>query len=139
MTPDPSGARDAALVAMRPAVPVEPSETDAERFLHDTLRPALKLQNDAILALVAHHVRALIPGFATFDAPDQTARLAAMLRKDSRLKRTLVGAVLGVLTAGELAFALRHEAETRRRIVALLAERVASQSDAVAARVADQD
>lgn len=128
--------RDAALVAMRPHVPVEPTETDAERFLHATLRPVLKLQNEALLALVAHHVGSLVPGFAGLPPDDHRARLAAMLRKDSRLKRTLVGAVLGVLTADELALALRHEAETRRRIVTLLAERVASQADAVAARVA---
>ncbi|MEM6287718.1 MAG: hypothetical protein AAF845_11220 [Bacteroidota bacterium] len=59
-----------------------------------------------------------------------------MLRSDSRLKRVLLGVVYGALTRGELAFALDHEAEVRRRVVALLAERVRSQTDAVAARVA---
>ena len=125
--------RDAALIAMRPAIPVEPSGTDAERFLHETLRPVLKLQNETLLALVGHHVAGLVPGFAAFAPDDRRERLAAMLRTDSRLKRTLVGTVLGVLTEDELAFALRHEAEVRRRIAALLAERIAGQADAVAA------
>lgn len=128
--------RDAALAAMRPEIATEPAETDAERFLHATLRPALKLQNEALLALTAHHVRSLVPRFAGFAPDDRRERLVAMLKKDSRLKRTLVGAVLGALTQGELAFSLRHEAETRRRIVALLAERLASQADAVAERLA---
>ena len=128
--------RDDALLAMRPDVPAEPAETDAERFLHATLRPVLKLQNEALLALTAHHIGGLVPRFASFAPDDRRERLHAMLRTDSRLKRTLVGAVLGVLTQDELAFALRHQAETRRRIVALLAERLASQADSVAARTA---
>ncbi len=121
---------------MRPDVPAEPAEAGPERFLHATLRPVLKLQNETLLALTAHHVAGLVPRFAGFAPDDRRERLHAMLRTDSRLKRTLVGSVLGVLTTDELAFALRHEAETRRRIVALLAERLASQADAVAARIA---
>ncbi len=124
--------RDDALLAMRPHVPAEPAETDAERFLHTTLLPVLKLQNEALLALTAHHVAGLVPHFAGFAPDDRRERLHAMLRTDSRLKRTLVGAVLGVLTGDELAFALQNQAETRRRIVALLGERLASQADAVA-------
>ena len=142
--PDPDTAdrgadRDAALVAMRPAVPAadpDRAATAAEAFLHRTLRPVLKLQNDALLALVAAHVGGLVKGFAAFAPDDRRERLSALLRTDSRLKRTLVGVVLGALTADELAFALRHEAEVRRRIVALVAERLASQSDAVARRLA---
>ncbi len=128
--------RDAGLVALRPEIASADPElatTDAEAFVHRTLRPVLKLQNDALLALVAAHVRGLVKGFATFAPDDRRARLDALLRSDSRLKRTLVGVVLGALTADELAFALRHEAEVRRRIVALVAERVRSQADVVAA------
>ncbi len=121
---------------MRPHVATEPAETGAERFLHATLRPVLKLQNEALLGLTAHHVRRFVLRFASFAPDDRRERLAAMLRSDARLKQTLVGAVLGVLTQDELAFALRHDAETRRRIVSLLAERLASQADAIAARTA---
>jgi len=127
--------RDAGLVALRPAIPnADPdlAATDVEAFLHRTLRPVLKLQNDAVLALVAAHVRGLVKGFAAFAPEDRRARLDALLRKDTRLKRTLLGVVLGALTAEELAFALDHEAEVRRRVVALLAERVRGQADAVA-------
>ncbi|HEX9953083.1 MAG TPA: hypothetical protein VGB53_15035 [Rubricoccaceae bacterium] len=132
------GARDAALIALRPLVPsADPAlaTTPHEAFLHATLRPVLKLRNDTLLALVADHVRRLVKDFARFAPDDRRERLGALLRADSRLKRTLVGAVLGVLTADELAFVLAHEAEVRRRIVALVAERVAGQADAVAHRV----
>ena len=47
---------DAALLALRPVLPqVLPASGDATPadFLHHTLRPVLKLQNDVLLALVA--------------------------------------------------------------------------------------
>ncbi len=126
--------RDDALRAARPAVPAADltlPHSPVEAFLHSTLRPVLKLQNDVLLALVAHDVAKRVPGFARFALDDARERLVALLRTDSRLKRTLVGVVLGMLTADELSFALAHEAEVRRRIVALVAERVAGQSAAV--------
>ena len=107
-----------------------------EAFLHETLRPVLKLQNPTILALVAADVRKREPGFASFAPEDQRDRLAALLRTDSRLKRVLLGAVLGLLTEDELAFALEHEAEVRGRIRTLLAERVTSQTVAIGPLIA---
>lgn len=129
--------RDAALLALRPSVDADPEAavSPTERFLHATLRPVLKLQNDVLLALVARYVAARVPGFARFAPDDRDARLRALLRSDSRLKQTLLGVVYGALTADELAVALHHDAEVRRRTVALLAERVASQGEAVALAV----
>ncbi len=125
--------RDRALLSLRPPVDADPeaAATDVEAFLHRTLRPVLKLQNEALLALVAADVRKRAPGFDGFAPDDRRQRLAETLRRDSRLKRVLLGVVYGALTREELAFALAHEAEVRRRVVALLAARVASQADAV--------
>ncbi len=128
--------RDAALLALRPTILTEPADTPVEAFLHRTLRPVLKLQNDALLAVVAADVRKQVPGFAGFDPVDQRARLAARMKQDARLKRIVLGMVLGVLTADERAFALANDAEVRRRVAGLAAERVVSQTDTVAALVA---
>ncbi len=129
--------RDAALLALRPTVDADPdaASSDVERFFHATLRPVLKLQNETLLTLAAHEVGKRVTGFEGFAPDDQRERLAQALAGDSRLKRTLVGVVYGALTSDELAFALTNEAEVRRRIVALLGERVRSQSAFVAERV----
>lgn len=129
--------RDRALLALRPTVAADPAAADSEveAFLHRTLRPVLKLQNGTLLTLVAAELRKRVPGFDGFAPADRRQRLAETLKRDSRLKRVLLGVVYGVLTQGELAFALEHEAEVRRRVVALLVERVTSQADAV--RVAE--
>lgn len=125
--------RDRTLLSLRPTVAadVEAAATDVEAFLHRTLRPVLKLQNGTILALVTADVRKRVPGFDGFAPDDRRQRLTETLRRDSRLRRVLLGVVYGALTEGELAFALDHEAEVRRRVVALLVERVTSQADAV--------
>ncbi len=128
--------RNAALLALRPTVDADPdaASSDVERFFHATLRPVLKLQNETLLTLTAREVGKRVKGLAEMAPDDQRERLTQALAGDSRLKRTLVGVVYGALTAQELAFALDHEAEVRRRIVALLAERVRSQSGSVVER-----
>ena len=125
--------RDSALLALRPTIDADPdaAATDIEAFLHRTLRPVLKLQNGTLLALVTADVTKRVSGFAGLPDEARRARLAAAMKKDSRLKRVLLGVVLGMLTADELAFALEHHAEVRRRIVTLLAERIGSQSGRV--------
>ena len=131
--------RDRQLLALRPEIATadpDAASSDAEAFLHRTLRPVLKLQNDVLLALVAADVRKRVTGFARFAPDDQRERLDQMLRQDSRLKDRLLGVVLGALTAGELAFTLENESEVRRRIMALLAERVRSQAETVVQLVA---
>ncbi|MEM0962420.1 MAG: hypothetical protein AAGK21_07810 [Bacteroidota bacterium] len=128
--------RDRSLLDLRPVLATEPAQTDAETFLHQTLRPVLKLQNAAILDVVAADVAKRIPGFATFDPADQNHRLVRLMKQDARMKRVVLGLVLGMLTAEERAYALANEAEVRRRIGMLATERVASQTGAIAERVA---
>ncbi len=129
--------RDAALLALRPQVDAAPEAavSEVEAFLHRTLRPVLKLQNAPLLALVAADLRKRVPGFAAFAPDDARERLVSTLKADARLKRVLLGLVLGMLTTDELAFALENDAEVRRRVMLLVVERVRSQAEAVQARV----
>ena len=129
--------RDAVLLAARPVVDADPARaaTPLEAFVHETLRPVLKLQNELVLQVVVAELRKRTPRFADAAVDDRVVHLERLLGGDSRLKRTLVGVAMGALTAPELAFWLRHESEVRRRTVALLVQRVASQAAEVAARV----
>ncbi|MEM8599342.1 MAG: hypothetical protein AAGF99_05440 [Bacteroidota bacterium] len=137
--------RDAALLAVRPRLPDEgryaeaqpgvPLPDDLEAFQTRTLRPLLKLQNPLLLALVADHLGRTTPGFPDFDPADQEDRLVRMLRQDARFKRTLYGFVAGLCTEAEFGFFLRHRAEVRRRMLALVTERLRSQAVELAAVV----
>lgn len=134
--------RDAALCRVRPPLPAaeayadappgRPLPDDLEAFQTRTLRPLLKLQNPLLLALTADHLARYIPGFASFAPADQTARLRQVLRQDARFKRTLYGFVLGLCTEAEFAFYQTHRSEVRRRLLALVTERLVSQRAALA-------
>ena len=117
---------DAALLALRPLVPTETTDADGTvgTFLHATLRPVLKLQNDPLLALVADFVRdhhiALRP-------TDQHHQLTELLGRNTKLRYTIVGLITGLFTADEYAFYRPHRAEVNRRLLEMALRRVLDQ------------
>lgn len=129
--------RDDDLLRIRPVLGVETDEAGAvETFQHRTLRPVLKLQNPAILRLVAAQVARYGIPFVGQAPAEQRAAVRRLLKDDGRLKHTLVGLVAGHFTEAELGFYLGHEGEVRRRLTTLLVERVEDQLGTVAELVA---
>lgn len=120
---------DAALLALRPLVAAAPTApADAATvgaFLHTTLRPVLKLQNDRLLAAVADFVRdhhiVLVP-------TDQQHQLAELLARNTKLRYTVVGLVTGLFTSAEYAFYRQHRPELNRRLLELAQQRVLDQA-----------
>lgn len=127
--------RDGRIRQIRPAVPVDTSDQQPmEQFQSRTLRPICKLQNPLILTTVARYLRKYNTGFRQMDRADQTAKVRNLLKEDRRLKRTLVGLVAGHFTEDEYAFYLFHQREVRRRLTALLTQRVIDQMAALVAQ-----
>ena len=128
---------NAALLALRPVVPTE--TTDAAdtvgAFLHATLRPALKLQNDLLLAVVADYVR---DHHITLRPTDQHHQLTELLGRNTKLRYTVVGLISGVFTAAEYAFYRQHRPELNRRLLEMALHRVLDQAAAVATLTAPQ-
>ena len=120
------------LLALRPLVPAETTDASGTvgAFLHTTLRPVLKLQNDLLLAVVADFVRdhhiALRP-------TDQHHQLTELLSRNTKLRYTVVGLISGVFTADEYAYYRQHRAELNRRLLEMALRRVLDQPDAVVA------
>ncbi|WP_310398119.1 hypothetical protein [Hymenobacter sp.] len=131
MLPAPYSRPDAALLALRPAVAAAPADADTVgAFLHATLRPVLKQQNDLLLAAVADFVRdhhiVLVP-------TDQHHQLAELLARNTKLRYTVVGLVTGLFTSAEYAFYRQHRPELNRRLLELARQRVLDQADTVVA------
>ena len=133
--PDAS-ATDAALLALRPiiaaALPDGPTSSVAD-FLHRTLRPVLKLQNQRILATVAdflhdHHVL-----FRAASVAEQQRLLAELLSRNTKLRYTLVGQVSGMFTSEEMAFYRLHRPEINRRLLELAIRRAQDQTELLTA------
>jgi len=126
---------DTALLALRPIIATtDPPEAEASvgHFLHATLRPVLKLQNDLLLLLVAdfvrdHHLR-LPPNL-----PEQQRQLTELLARNTKLRYTIVGLITGQFTAAEYALYRSHRAELNRRLLELAQRRVLDQAATVVA------
>jgi catechol 2,3-dioxygenase-like lactoylglutathione lyase family enzyme len=134
-----TASRDDRLRQVRPTLDLDTSKSrPVERFQNEILRPILKLLNPSILRLVAARLARYGVGFSEMDRADQRDRLRNLIKEDGRLKRTLLGAVVGHLTEDELATYLEHKDEVRRRTVPMLLARAQDQIETIAALTVDE-
>ncbi|MDO7886076.1 hypothetical protein [Hymenobacter cheonanensis] len=121
---------EAALLALRPAIAGQPAAiptpgTVAD-FQQQVLRPVLKLQHAVLLATVADFARDYRLPLATAAPTEATRLLTELLARNARLRATLAGLAVGLLTAPELAFYRQHRPELTRRLLGLAEQRVLS-------------
>lgn len=134
--------RDAAILASRPLVetaflpPMADSSTVGD-FLHRTLRPVLKLQNELLLLLVADFIQEHHIPFTTAGSSEQQRVVAELLTRNVKLRYLVVGTAVGLFTHAELAFYRPHRAELNRRLLELATRRVQDQVAALAALMAE--
>ena len=129
---------DAALLALRPQLPVQPPDpADAAlgHFLHQTLRPLLKLQHPLLLRTVADFAASYRLPLATAALVDQQRLLAELVERNMNLRYTIVGQISGQFTSAEIDFYRPHRTALNRRILSLAGQRV-QESAAVVATLA---
>ncbi|RZK22412.1 MAG: hypothetical protein EOO56_08665 [Hymenobacter sp.] len=130
MAISPSSTRpDAALLALRPAIadqlPANAPFATVADFQHQVLRPLLKLQHGVLLATVAdfaHEYRLPLHGSEAEIGP----ALEELLARNTRLRATIMGLVVGLLTEAEMAFYRQHRPELNRRLLDLAQQRLRS-------------
>lgn len=119
---------DTALLALRPAIAGQPAplptpDTVAD-FQHQVLRPVLKLQHAVLLATVADFAQDYRLPLAMAEPTEATRLLTELLARNARLRATLAGLAVGVLTQPELAFFRQHRSELTRRLLDLAEQRL---------------
>lgn len=119
-------------LSIRPLVSTEPStESTAEQFQNDTLRPILKMQNELLVEMYRHFLLKRKVKFQGMSLPQRSQWIAESLSKDNRLRGILLGMVIGQFTTTELAQFIEMEGELRRRIISLITQRLQSQMKAL--------
>ena len=119
-------------VSIRPLVPTEPNtESIAEQFQNDTLRPILKMQNELLIEMYRHFLLKRKVKFQGMSLPQRSKWIAESLSKDNRLRGILLGMIIGQFTADELNQFIEMEGELRRRIISLITQRLQSQMKAL--------
>lgn len=134
--------RDAALLTSRPLVETAflPPTADGPTvgdFLHRTLRPVLKLQNELLLLLVADFIQEHHIPFLAASEVEQQRVVAELLTRNVKLRYLLVGTVVGLFTQNELAFYRPNRAELNRRLLELASRRVQDHVAALATLLAE--
>ena len=129
-TNEPAPAADAALLALRPLIaglpPAPAQPTSVTDFQQLVLRPLLKLQHAVLLATVADFAHEYRLPLAAAPATEAQQVLGELLARNTRLRATVVGLVVGLLTRPELAFYRQHRNELNRRLLDLAQQRVGS-------------
>jgi len=106
---------------------ISPESSDIERFQNKTLRPILKLQNELLLAIFSHYICKSKTRFYDFSTAKKTTFIESSIQKDTKLRNTLQGMIIGLFTNVEYAFYIENPSELNKRMMHLLIERLKSQ------------
>lgn len=125
--------RDASLKEIRMQLELEvlSDKTQEELFMHLTLRPILKFQNDLIMQLIRSSKQInfdLLDGKQKNES-EKRAYFTSWLQKNSKLKAVLIGSIVGLFNQEELANYLNQHKEIDKRITEMIITRFISQME----------
>ncbi len=120
--------RDEGLQSIRPKIDVSTAEAGAiESFQSSTLRPILKFQNGIILAQFKKYLIKFKPAFNAYNQSAQRNFIDEVLKKDPRIKNSLIASVVSLMTISEYEVYCSNKIELNKRIVTLLIKRLQDQ------------
>lgn len=114
---------------LRPHIETQATDNPEATFLHQTLRPVLKLQNELLLDVTCHFLQKRKVNLHKMSPAQRDQQIQHSIAKDNRLRGLLFGCVLGQFTKEELTYYLNNEGEINRRITQLLAQRLQTQME----------
>jgi hypothetical protein len=118
--------RDEIIIKLRPfieSIDTKKSMTNIENFQNNTLRPILKFQNDILISLIKenNHYDSLIKEVNTNQ--DTLILIKNFINKETQLKLTIIGVLIGLYTLSELEFYHNNSKELNKRIIQMTAQR----------------
>jgi hypothetical protein len=117
--------RDESLRNIRPLLKGSISDSEGvEAFQNETLRPILKFQNSIILAQFRRYVTKFKPAFNAYNQKVQRNYIEDVMKRDPRIKNSLIATVVSMMTIEEYNFYCEHKIESNKRIVSMLIERL---------------
>jgi hypothetical protein len=120
--------RDKEMIAIRPIIEIESkaNQTALETFMHDCLRPILKLQHNTLVVLLSN-----APHFKVDEVPASPQELrhnyiSTFLQKNTGTRQLLCGIIVGCFTAQELTFYLNNIKQITKRMIEMIVVRYLS-------------
>lgn len=118
--------REKDILGLRPSINTIDKEKNMSReeiFQNDTLRPILKFQNDILIELIKsnNHYTSLLKEINS--DKDTLLAIKDFFNKETQLKLTVTGVIIGLLSIEELAFYNQNSKELNKRIIQMVAQR----------------
>jgi hypothetical protein len=119
--------RDERLKRIRPEIETcEDKEGFMENFQNQVLRPVCKFQNSILIAQFKSYVRKFKPAFNAYNQSAQRNFIEDSLRRDPRIKNSLIASIVSVLTLEEYNLYCENKREVNKRIISLVSDRLKS-------------
>jgi hypothetical protein len=119
--------RDERLKGIRPEIEtVEDKEGFMENFQNQVLRPVCKFQNSILIAQFKSYVRKFKPAFNAYNQSSQRNFIEDSLKRDPRIKNSLIASIVSVLTLEEYNLYCENKREVNKRIISLVSDRLKS-------------
>lgn len=117
--------RDKHLMNLRPVIEssINGSKNEIELFMHQTLRPLLKFQHHLICSIISHEKYLKLSGE---DLLLLHAQLNEYIQKNTILRTTLIGTIIGFFTKEELAIYFTFKKQFNKRIIEMAVTRYIS-------------
>ena len=119
--------RDDAVKNIRPVLTIDSTQNSSiEKFQNDTLRPILKFQNSILLAQFNKYIRKFKPAFNAYNQNTQRNYIEDVLKRDPRIKNSLIASIVSMMTLEEYEFYCENKAEVNKRTIGMLVDRMKS-------------
>ncbi len=116
------------LLMERPIIPINTANClPNEKFLHETLRPVLKLLNNHLIIITQSVLNDKNISIQNFSELLKKRKIIQILNKDITLKNALANMAIGYFNETELSFYLENKKEVNKRLHALIQQRILSQ------------
>lgn len=102
-----------------------------EYFQNKTLRPILKLQHDLIIAMTNQYLAKKKNVFYDLEFLKKEQYLTEQLLGDKQIRLELNGIIIGMMTPEEYAFYSTNSSELKKRIKAMMLQRIFSDMDSL--------
>lgn len=101
------------------------SEIDEELFQNETLRPILKLQNQLIVLFFKSLSKKYKLDISSIPKESILIKIEDFIKKNTVARNQYIGLVLGQFTAEEYLVYTKKESEYNKRIIQMIAQRIA--------------
>ena len=101
--------------------------SDGERFQNETIRPAIKFQNDLLLEAFKNYTKKHKDVFRALSPDKKMDYIENAIQRDMKFRNSLKGMIIGVFSVEEYKHYIKNSSALNKRMMNIVIERIKSQ------------